>query len=165
MEIDERPVCPQLPVMNSGTTGIDDDFAARGFDTVVAWIMGRNMFSPVRGSWPDDEWKGWWGENPPFPTPVFVLTHHARAPLSMAGKTEFHFVTGGVDAALQHDAEAANGKDIRIGGGVATILVLGRQGYETAVRGKNGFEHDLRLPVSLLGHCGVPLPNWVRRSI
>jgi dihydrofolate reductase len=151
--------------MNSGTTGIDDDFAARGFDTVVAWIMGRNMFSPVRGSWPDDEWKGWWGENPPFPTPVFVLTHHARAPLSMAGKTEFHFVTGGVDAALQHDAEAANGKDIRIGGGVATILVLGRQGYETAVRGKNGFEHDLRLPVSLLGHCGVPLPNWVRRSI
>ena len=84
--------------------------------------MGRNMFGPVRGSWPDDEWKGWWGENPPFHTPVFVLTHHARAPLSMAGKTEFHFVTGGVDAALQHAAKEANGKDIRIGGGIATIL-------------------------------------------
>jgi dihydrofolate reductase len=81
--------------MNSGTTGIDDDFAERGFDTVGAWIMGRNMFGPVRGSWPDDEWKGWWGENPPFHTPVFVLTHHARAPLSMAGKTEFHFFRRG----------------------------------------------------------------------
>ena len=86
--------------------------------------MGRNMFGPVRGSWPDDEWKGWWGENPPFHTPVFVLTHHARAPISMAGQTTFHFVTDGVDAALQRAAQAASGKDIRIGGGVATIQQL-----------------------------------------
>jgi dihydrofolate reductase len=106
---------------DGGITGIDDDFAARGFENVGAWIMGRNMFGPVRGSWPNDEWKGWWGENPPFHTPVFVLTHHARAPISMAGHTTFHFVTDGVDAALQCAAQAANCKDIRIGGGVATI--------------------------------------------
>src|SRR5208282_2234951 len=104
-----------------GTTGIDDDFAARGFDNIGAWIIGRNMFGPVRGPWPDESWKGWWGDNPPFHTPVFVLTHHARASITMAGETSFHFITEGIQAALQRASAAANGKDIRIGGGVATI--------------------------------------------
>ena len=104
-----------------GTTGIDNDFAARGFVNIGAWIIGRNMFGPVRGPWPDDSWKGWWGENPPYHVPVFVLTHHARPSLSMAGGTTFHFITGGIHAALERATQAANGKDIRIGGGVATI--------------------------------------------
>ena len=104
-----------------GTTGIDDDFAARSFANVGAWIMGRNMFGPVRGPWPDEEWKGWWGDNPPYHVPVFVLTHHARAPVKMAGGTTFHFVTDGVHAALDRAREAAGGRDVRIGGGVATI--------------------------------------------
>src|SRR3954468_15249688 len=90
----------------SGTTGIDDDFAARGFNNVGAWILGRNMFGPVRGSWPNDEWKGWWGERPPYGVPVFVLTHHARAPLSMAGGTTFYFVTEGIEVALARAKEA-----------------------------------------------------------
>jgi dihydrofolate reductase len=106
---------------DGGTTGIDDDFTARGFDNIGAWIIGRNMFGPVRGPWPDETWKGWWGENPPFHTPVFVLTHHARASISMAGETTFHFVTDGIHAATQRASAPANGKDIRIGGGVATI--------------------------------------------
>jgi dihydrofolate reductase len=104
-----------------GTTGIDEDFAARGFENIGAWILGRNMFGPVRGPWPDETWKGWWGKNPPYHTPVFVLTHHARAPISMEGGTTFHFVTDGIHAAAQLATDAANGKDIRIGGGVATI--------------------------------------------
>jgi dihydrofolate reductase len=104
-----------------GTTGPDDDFAARGFDNLGAWIMGRNMFGPVRGPWPDENWKGWWGDNPPYHVPVFVLTHHQRAPLTMEGGTTFHFVTGGIDAALEQARDAAKGKDIRIGGGASTI--------------------------------------------
>jgi dihydrofolate reductase len=104
-----------------GTTGVDDDFAARGFDNLGAWILGRNMFGPVRGAWPDDSWKGWWGDNPPYHTPVFVLTHHPRAPVAMEGGTTFHFVTGGIHAALEQATAAANGKDIRLGGGAATI--------------------------------------------
>lgn len=104
-----------------GTTGTDDDFAARGFANVGAWILGRNMFGPVRGPWPDDKWKGWWGDNPPYHVPAFVLTHHARPPLAMAGGTVFHFVTDGIVAALDRAREAANGKDVRIGGGAATI--------------------------------------------
>jgi dihydrofolate reductase len=107
---------------DEGTTGLDDDFARRGFDNVGAWILGRNMFGPVRGPWPDESWKGWWGETPPYHVPVFVLTHHERPPLEMAGGTIFHFVTDGIEAALGRAREAAGaGRDVRIGGGVATI--------------------------------------------
>jgi dihydrofolate reductase len=106
---------------DGGTTGIDDDMAARSFENLGAWIMGRNMFGPVRGPWPDYEWKGWWGTNPPYHVPVFVLTHHARPSLEMEGGTVFHFVTDGIEAALEQARAAANGKDVRIGGGAATI--------------------------------------------
>jgi dihydrofolate reductase len=105
----------------AGTTGIDDDFAARGFADIGAWIMGRNMFGPQRGPWPDDGWKGWWGPNPPYHVPVFVLTHHARPPLTMDGGTTFHFVTDGIEAALAQARAAAGAKDVRLGGGVATV--------------------------------------------
>jgi dihydrofolate reductase len=104
-----------------GETGPDDDFAARGFRNIGAWILGRNMFGPIRGPWPDDEWKGWWGPNPPYHTPVFVLTHHARPPLAMEGGTTFHFVTDGIHAALKRAREAAGSQDIRLGGGTATV--------------------------------------------
>ena len=104
-----------------GATGIDDDFAARGFHNIGAWIIGRNMFGPIRGQWPDDEWKGWWGDNPPYHVPVFVLTHHPRASITMAGGTTFHFVTEGIQNALDRAREAANGQDVRLGGGIATI--------------------------------------------
>ncbi len=104
-----------------GTTGIDDAFAARGFENVGAWIMGRNMFGPVRGPWPDESWRGWWGDNPPYHVPAFVLTHHARPPLTMEGGTVFHFVTGGIEEALARAKEAAGPRDVRVGGGVATI--------------------------------------------
>lgn len=104
-----------------GTTGIDNDFAVRGFENLGAWIMGRNMFGPIRGEWPDDSWKGWWGENPPYHVPVFVLTHHARPPLEMKGGTVFHFVTDGIESALSRARDAAGDRDIRIGGGASTI--------------------------------------------
>ena len=104
-----------------GETGVDDDVAAQGFVHVGAWILGRNMFGPVRGPWPDESWKGWWGEEPPYHCPVFVLTHHARAPLPMKGGTVFHFVTDGIRAALERARAAAGDRDIRLGGGVATI--------------------------------------------
>src|ERR1700730_3284812 len=104
-----------------GTGGIDDDFARRGFENVGAWILGRNMFGPVRGPWPDDTWKGWWGDTPPYHTEVFVLTHHPRQSIAMTGGTTFHFVTDGIRAALERAAAAAGGKDIRLGGGGATI--------------------------------------------
>jgi dihydrofolate reductase len=105
----------------AGREGVDDDFAARGFDNLGAWIMGRNMFGPSRGAWPDDGWTGWWGSNPPYHVPVFVLTHHPRPALTMEGGTTFHFVTDGIHAALQRAKEAAQGRDVRLGGGVATI--------------------------------------------
>lgn len=105
----------------NGTTGIDNDFAVRGMSNLGAWILGRNMFGPVRGPWPDESWKGWWGANPPYHVPVFVLTHHARKPLEMEGGTTFHFITGGIAEALQRAKEAAGEKDVRIGGGTATI--------------------------------------------
>jgi dihydrofolate reductase len=106
---------------DDGTTGPDNDFAALGFENIGAWILGRNMFGPVRGSWPDDNWKGWWGDEPPYHCPVFVLTHHARAPIEMKGGTVFHFVTDGIEPALKRARQAAAGKDIRLGGGVATV--------------------------------------------
>ncbi|HEY2561450.1 MAG TPA: dihydrofolate reductase family protein [Caldimonas sp.] len=111
-----------------GTTGVDEQFAAQSFANVGAWILGRNMFGPVRGPWPDESWRGWWGETPPYHTPVFVLTHHARAPLAMAGGTTFHFVTDGIEAALERALAAAGGRDVRIGGGVATIRQYLRAG-------------------------------------
>jgi len=104
-----------------GTTGIDDDFVRRGAENLGAWILGRNMFGPVRGPWPDERWRGWWGENPPYHVPVFVLTHHARPPLEMAGGTTFHFVTAGIEEALRRAREAAGAADVRLGGGAATI--------------------------------------------
>ena len=104
-----------------GETGVDDRLAAQGMEGLGAWILGRNMFGPIRGPWPDDSWRGWWGNEPPYHTPVFVLTHHHRPPVTMAGGTEFHFVTTGIHAALKMAAEAAGGKDIRVGGGVSTI--------------------------------------------
>ena len=104
-----------------GETGIDDDFARRGFANVGAWILGRNMFGPVRGAWPDDTWKGWWGDEPPYHVPVFVLTHHARDPIAMRGGTTFHFVTDGIHAALDAAKKAAGDLDVRIGGGPATV--------------------------------------------
>jgi dihydrofolate reductase len=107
--------------VEGGSTGVDDGFAARGFENVGAAIMGRNMFGPVRGPWPDDGWKGWWGPNPPYHCPVYVLTHHARPPLTMEGGTTFTFVTGGIQEALALATAAAGGKDIRLSGGVATI--------------------------------------------
>jgi dihydrofolate reductase len=106
---------------DGGTTDVDDGFAARGFANVGAWILGRNMFGPIRGEWPDENWKGWWGDNPPYRCPVFVLTHYPRAPIAMDGGTTFHFVTDGIHAALKRAREAANGQDVRVGGGVATI--------------------------------------------
>ncbi len=106
---------------DGGTTGIDDDFAARGFEDVGAWILGRNMFCPYRGPWRDMNWKGWWGDNPPYHVPVFILTHHARPSIEMEGGTTFHFVTGGIRDALLSAREAAGGRDVRIGGGSNTI--------------------------------------------
>ena len=106
---------------DDGATGPDDDFAARGYENIGAWILGRNMFGPVRGPWPDESWKGWWGDEPPYHCPVFVLTHHARAPIEMKAGTVFHFVTDGIEAALQRARDAAGGSDIRLGGGVATV--------------------------------------------
>jgi dihydrofolate reductase len=106
---------------SGGTTGIDNDFAAQSFENVGAWILGRNMFGPVRGPWKDDSWKGWWGDSPPYHTPVFVLTHHARSPLAMEGGTTFHFVTDGLQPALKKAKESAQGKEVRIGGGVSVI--------------------------------------------
>ena len=111
-----------------GETGPDDDFAERGFDNLGAWIMGRNMFGPVRGDWPDEAWCGWWGDNPPYHCDVFVLTHHARPPLAMEGGTAFHFVTDGIHAALERAQASANGKDVRIGGGAGTIREYLRAG-------------------------------------
>jgi dihydrofolate reductase len=133
---------------HSGERGVDNDFALKSFENVGAWILGRNMFGPVRGPWPDDSWKGWWGDEPPYHVQVYVLTHHARTPLEMKGGTTFHFVTDGAESALQQAKAAAAGKDVRIGGGVATI----RQ-YLTA-----GQIDEMHLAVSpvLLGE-GEPL--------
>ena len=133
---------------DDGTTGLDDEFVARGFENVGAWILGRNMFGPVRGPWPDESWKGWWGEEPPYHVPVFVLTHHARPSLEMEGGTTFHFVTSGIHEALERAREAAGERDVRLGGGPATI----RQYL------KEGLVDELHLAIApvLLG-AGEPL--------
>jgi dihydrofolate reductase len=104
-----------------GTTDTDDHFARKSMENVGAWIMGRNMFGPIRGQWPDHSWKGWWGDNPPYHVPVFVLTHHPRPPIEMEGGTVFHFVTDGIEAALERATAIAGGKDVRIGGGVSVV--------------------------------------------
>jgi len=111
-----------------GTTGVDDEFAVRGFTNIGAWILGRNMFSPSRGPWPDLNWKGWWGDEPPYHVPVFILTHHTRPSIEMAGNTTFHFVTGGISEALDRAREAAGERDVRIGGGANTIQQYLRAG-------------------------------------
>jgi dihydrofolate reductase len=106
---------------DGGSSGVDEEFAARGFRNVGAWILGRNMFGPIRGSWPDDAWRGWWGDEPPYHVPVFVLTHHPRESITMRGGTTFHFVTDGIHDALRAAQQAAGEQDVRLGGGVATI--------------------------------------------
>ena len=118
----------QMQGNEGGETGVDDGIAARGMAGLGAWILGRNMFGPVRGPWTDDSWRGWWGEEPPYHTPVFVLTHHPRPPLRMRGGTEFLFITDGIATALQRARAAAGGRDIRIGGGVSTIRQYLRAG-------------------------------------
>jgi dihydrofolate reductase len=118
----------QVHGREGGVSGPDNDFAARQFANIGAWIMGRNMFGPIRGPWPDENWKGWWGDNPPYHCPVFVLTHHERAPVTMAGGTTFHFVTDGIEAALERAIQAAGGKDVLVGGGVATVRQYLRAG-------------------------------------
>ncbi|MGM9483128.1 dihydrofolate reductase family protein [Roseateles sp. NT4] len=142
-----------------GSTGTDDRYAARSFENVGAWILGRNMFGPVRGPWPDEEWKGWWGDEPPYHVPVFVLTHYARPSLEMKGGTVFHFVTGGAEAALKLAKAAAAAKDVRIGGGVSTI----RQYLQA------GLIDEMHLAVSpvflgrgesLLGGLDMPALGW-----
>ncbi|HEY6461736.1 MAG TPA: dihydrofolate reductase family protein [Polyangiaceae bacterium] len=137
-----------------GATGIDDDFARRGLAGVGAFILGRNMFGPVRGPWPDESWRGWWGETPPYHAPVFVLTHHARPPLPMQGGTTFTFVTGGIREALDRAVSAAGGKDVQVGGGASAIRQFLRE----------GLLDELRLAIApvLLGK-GEPLfegMNW-----
>jgi len=104
-----------------GEAGVDNAIAEQGFAGIGAWILGRNMFGPVRGPWPDESWRGWWGDEPPYHTKVFVLTHYPRSTLKMAGGTEFHFVTSGIHDALEQARSAAGGRDVRLGGGVATV--------------------------------------------
>ena len=139
-----------------GETGIDNRMAEQGFHNLGAWILGRNMFGPVRGPWPDESWKGWWGDEPPYRVPAFVLTHHARAPIEMKGGTTFHFVTDGIESALRQAKDAAQGKDVRLGGGTATV----RQYLQARL------VDELHLAVSpvLLGegenlHQGLNLPS------
>jgi len=117
-----------------GTGGTDNDLIENSFENVGAWIMGRNMFGPIRGPWVDEEWKGWWGDEPPYHVPVFVLTHYKRDPIKMKGGTVFHFVTDGIEAALEQAKKAADGKDIRIGGGVSTVRQFLQAGYIDEMR-------------------------------
>lgn len=149
-------VFKKMQGQDGGTRGIDNDFAVQSFDNVGAWILGRNMFGPVRGPWKDDSWKGWWGDNPPYHAPVFVLTHHSRPPLEMEGGTTFYFVTDGLASALKQAKEAAQGKDVRIGGGVSVV-----RNYLTA-----GLIDEMHLAISpvLLGEgenlfSGTDLPK------
>jgi dihydrofolate reductase len=152
----------QLSGQEGGDTGVDDSFAARSFEKIGAWIMGRNMFGPIRGAWTNDDWKGWWGDNPPYHCDVFVLTHHPRAPLVMQAGTTFHFVTEGIQAALQRARAAAKEKDVRIGGGTATVRAYLKAGLVDEV-------HLAQSPV-LLGSGeslfqGLDLPSLGYRCI
>ena len=138
-----------------GSTGVDDGFASRSMENIGAWIMGRNMFGPIRGPWPDDTWKGWWGPNPPYHTPVYVLTHHARGSIEMEGGTVFHFVTDGIESALKQARLSAKDKDIRVGGGTSVV----RQFLQARLLD----EISLALPAVLLGageslFAGLDLP-------
>lgn len=138
-----------------GSDGADDIFARRSMDGFGAFILGRNMFSPARGDWPDDGWKGWWGDNPPYHAPTFILTHHRRAPIVMDGGTTFHFVTGGIHAALEQAREAAGERDVKIGGGVSTVRQYLKAGLVD--------ELDIALSPVLLGRgealfAGIDLP-------
>ena len=177
---------------DDGETGVDNGMAEQGFAGIGAWILGRNMFGPVRGPWPDESWKGWWGDEPPYHTPVFVLTHHPRAPLRMAGGTEFHFVTEGIHAALEQATAAAGGRDVRLGGGVSTIrqylraglidelhlairpVLLGRRGaslartsicppWATNARGGRGRARDPRLSAQARVSAGEVMRNGTTR--
>lgn len=112
-----------------GETGVDNEFGRRAMEGFGAFILGRNMFGPIRGEWPDDQWKGWWGDNPPYHAPTFILTHYSRPPIEMLGGTTFHFVTDGIESALQQAREAAGSKDIKIGGGVQTVRQYIQAGY------------------------------------
>ncbi|HEX7192376.1 MAG TPA: dihydrofolate reductase family protein [Thermoanaerobaculia bacterium] len=142
---------------DEGETGVDDDFARQAFENLGAWILGRNMFGPVRGPWPDDSWKGWWGDEPPYHVPVFVLTHHAREPLVMKGGTTFYFVTDGIESALEQAKKAAGEKDVRIGGGPATIRQYLRAGLLDEL-------HLVLSPV-LLGRGELLLPGLDLRAL
>lgn len=153
----------QMHGQDGGDTGVDNTMAEQSFERIGAWILGRNMFGPVRGPWPDDSWKGWWGDEPPYHTPVFVLTHHPRPPLRMTGGTEFRFVTDGIHAALDQAKAAAGDQDVRVGGGVATIRQYLKEGLiddlHLAVRpvvlgSGEHLLHDLDLPA--LGYDCAP---------
>src|SRR5437763_2808708 len=124
----QTDVWKKMHGQSGGGRGVDNQMAEQAFDNIGAWILGRNMFGPVRGPWPDDSWKGWWGEEPPYHVPVFVLTHHPREPLEMKGGTTFYFVTDGIESALEQAKKAAGEKDVRIGGGPATIRQYLRAG-------------------------------------
>jgi dihydrofolate reductase len=113
---------------DSGSDGLDERYAHRSMDRFGAFILGRNMFGPIRGPWTDDEWKGWWGPNPPYHAPTYVLTHHQRDPIEMEGGTTFIFVTDGIEAALEQAKSSARGRDVKIGGGVETVRQYLRAG-------------------------------------
>ena len=115
--------------LEGGSTDADDQFAQRAMAGFGAFILGRNMFGPIRGEWSDEQWKGWWGDNPPYHAPTYILTHHARASIEMQGGTTFHFITDGIDAALRLAREVAGDKDVKIGGGVATVREYLRAGH------------------------------------
>jgi dihydrofolate reductase len=124
----------QMQGKEGGSTGLDDEQAGQWNANAGAFVMGRNMFGPIRGEWPDDEWKGWWGDEPPHHAPVFVLTHHAREPVEMQGGTTFHFVTDGIEAALERAREAAGDRDVSIGGGASTVRQYLRAGLVDEMR-------------------------------
>jgi dihydrofolate reductase len=155
----------QMQGKQGGEAGTNEDFAARSMAGMGAWILGRNMFGPVRGPWPDESWRGWWGKNPPYHAPAFVLTHHKRAPLEMEGGTVFHFVTDGIHAALERAREAAGDRDIRLLGGVATIRqylearLVDEMHFAVAPRLLGSGEH-LLAGLDLLG-LGYEMKEWV----